>query len=160
MSNADEDQNLAALESEADRKRAQLSETVDDIKDKIVKTTSPSAVKREVQEYVQRSSEQIIDRLVRSANENPLQAAIVAVGVGYPLWRVCSRIARDHPAAFVSAAALTGYSLVRYFSRPASARTRSRGDLYSSSAYRRATIPERTAPASSVRIVPADDNRA
>ena len=92
MTTLAEDPNVAKFEREAERNRAELSQTVGELREKISDTVSPAAVKREVKEYVQHSGEQLIETIRRKAYENPLQAIAVAAGIGYPLWRMFANV--------------------------------------------------------------------
>ena len=53
---------------------------------------SPGAIKEDVQEYARDTGQGILRNLEHRARENPLQAAAVAAGVAYPLWRLLTRI--------------------------------------------------------------------
>jgi len=92
VTNVGDDPQVAKFEREAERNRAELSQTVGNLRDKITETVSPAAVKQEVKDYVQQSGEQLIETLRRKAYENPLQAVAVAAGLGYPLWRVVANM--------------------------------------------------------------------
>lgn len=62
-------ESLTELERRAESTRAELAQTVDALHNRV----SPSALKADLRSYVK---------------ENPLQAAAIAVGVAYPLWRM------------------------------------------------------------------------
>src|SRR5215207_7937622 len=79
---------LAQLERNAEHNRAALVETVDALQSRL----SPKAIKEDVQEYVRDTGQGILRNLEQRARENPLQAAAVAAGVAYPLWRLVARI--------------------------------------------------------------------
>jgi ElaB/YqjD/DUF883 family membrane-anchored ribosome-binding protein len=87
-----ENPRVAKFERDAERNRAELSETVGDLKDKITETVSPAALKREVKDYVQQSGAQLVETIQRKAYDNPLQAIAVAAGLGYPLWRMFANV--------------------------------------------------------------------
>jgi len=82
------DPSLAQLERNAERHRAALGQTVDALQSRL----SPSALKEDVREYVRDTGQGILRNLQIRARENPLQAAAVAAGVAYPLWRLVARI--------------------------------------------------------------------
>ena len=79
---------LAQLERNAEHNRAALVETVDALQSRL----SPKAIKEDVQEYVRDTGQGILRNLENRARENPLQAAAVAAGVAYPLWRLVASI--------------------------------------------------------------------
>lgn len=64
-------QSLGELERRAELNRAELAQTVDALHDRV----SPRAIKADVRNYLR---------------DNPLQAAALAVGAAYPLWRMIS----------------------------------------------------------------------
>ena len=82
------DPSLAQLEREAARNRAALMGTVDALQNRI----SPSAIKQDVQEYVRERKDGMLRNLERRARDNPLQTAVIAAGVAYPLWRIITSI--------------------------------------------------------------------
>jgi membrane protein len=79
---------LAQLEREAERDRRALVNTVEALQDRL----SPTALKRDVQGYVQDKKESILRSLEQRARENPLQAVAIAAGAAYPLWRIVTSI--------------------------------------------------------------------
>lgn len=66
-------ESLTELERRAETTRAELAQTVDALHSRV----SPSALKADVRSYVR---------------DNPLQAAALAVGVAYPIWRLIGSI--------------------------------------------------------------------
>jgi ElaB/YqjD/DUF883 family membrane-anchored ribosome-binding protein len=62
-------ESLSELERRSERTRAELAQTVDALHSRV----SPSAIKADVKSYVR---------------DNPLQAAAIAVGAAYPVWRM------------------------------------------------------------------------
>lgn len=66
-------ESLTELERRAETTRAELAQTVDALHSRV----SPSALKADVRSYVR---------------DNPLQAAAVAVGVAYPVWRLLANM--------------------------------------------------------------------
>jgi ElaB/YqjD/DUF883 family membrane-anchored ribosome-binding protein len=62
-------ESLSELERRSEQTRAELAQTVDALHSRV----SPSAIKADVKSYVR---------------DNPLQAAAIAVGAAYPVWRL------------------------------------------------------------------------
>ena len=92
-----DERSLTDLKRESERRRAELAETVDQLRSKVSDTVtdfreraSPDAMKAEIGGYLRTR----VDALMEKARENPLQAAAISVGVGYPLLK----IARSIPA--------------------------------------------------------------
>ena len=79
---------FAHLEREAERDRQALVNTVEALQERM----SPTAIKRDVQEYVRDKKEGILRNLEQRARENPLQAVAIAAGAAYPLWRIVTSI--------------------------------------------------------------------
>ena len=79
---------LAQLERAAERDRQALVNTVEALQERM----SPTAIKRDVQEYVRGKKEGILSSLEQRARENPLQAVAIAAGAAYPLWRIVTNI--------------------------------------------------------------------
>lgn len=89
------ERSLSNLKEDAERNRAELTETVDQLRSKVADTVtdfrkrvSPDAVKEDVREYFHAKADALIDK----ARENPLQAAAIGIGVGYPLFRIARAI--------------------------------------------------------------------
>ena len=72
----------AALTSTVVHLRNRISDTADDLKERL----SPTNIKEEVKDYVREGSEQFFHSIERKARENPLQAAAIGAGLSYPLW--------------------------------------------------------------------------
>lgn len=66
-------ESLSELERRSERTRAELAQTVDALHNRV----SPSAIKADVKGYIR---------------DNPLQAAAIAVGAAYPVWRMVGAI--------------------------------------------------------------------
>jgi ElaB/YqjD/DUF883 family membrane-anchored ribosome-binding protein len=91
------DRSLNDLKSNAERTRAELAQTVDQLRSRVSDTVtdfrdraSPDAMKAEIGDYFRTRADALMDK----ARENPLQAAAIGIGVGYPLLK----IARSIPA--------------------------------------------------------------
>jgi hypothetical protein len=83
MSDAsDDDRTIRQLEREAERNRAELMNTVEELRERV----SPAQVKEDVKQYASRSGQHFAVNIIEKARENPLQAAAVAALVGYPVW--------------------------------------------------------------------------
>ena len=83
------------LRRESERTRAALSNTVNELRDKMgdtateIKTlVSPAHIKKEVTDYVRESGEKFVDTVERKVRENPLQAVAIGAGLAYPLWGI------------------------------------------------------------------------
>jgi hypothetical protein len=97
------DPSLSQLEKAAARNRADLLDTVDELQTRV----SPSAIKRDVQDFVRETKAGIWRDLEQKARENPLQAVAVAAGVAFPLLRIATAL----PAPLLLIAA--GFALTR-----------------------------------------------
>lgn len=75
---------LTELERQAEARRAELAHTVDELHERV----SLRAIKGDARSYARERMEAIQQR----ALENPLQAAAIAVGLAYPLWRIIGSI--------------------------------------------------------------------
>ena len=87
MARSDE-RSLSDLQEDAQRNRAEFVETVDQLRSKVGDTVndirtriSPDAIKAEASDYFRARGEDLVDK----ARRNPLQAAAIGLGVGYPL---------------------------------------------------------------------------
>lgn len=88
---------MEELERDAERTRADLAHTVDEIRSRISDTASdirervsPAAIKQDVKDYVHQSGQQLYHTIESRARENPLQAVAIAAGLAYPVWRIVS----------------------------------------------------------------------
>src|SRR3954463_14401756 len=86
---------VAELRRDADRTRAHLTGTVEELRSQVADTAthvrdavSPATIKRQVKDYVRESSDDMLQSLQRRARENPLQAVAVGAGLAYPLWNL------------------------------------------------------------------------
>jgi ElaB/YqjD/DUF883 family membrane-anchored ribosome-binding protein len=86
---------LSDLRQDAQLTRAEFSETVDQLRSKVADTVtdfrarvSPDAIKSGASEYFRTRADDLVD----IARRNPLQAAAIGLGVGYPLLRVVRSI--------------------------------------------------------------------
>ena len=86
---------VAELRRNADRTRAHLTGTVEELRSQVADTAthvreavSPATIKRQVKDYVRESSEDMLQSLQRRARDNPLQAVAVGAGLAYPLWNL------------------------------------------------------------------------
>ena len=75
---------LTELERQAESRRAELAQTVDELHNRV----SPGAIKADVRNYA-RDRLRLVEERMR---DNPLQAVAIAVGIAYPLWRLIGRI--------------------------------------------------------------------
>src|SRR3954469_24839826 len=90
---------VAELRRDADRTRAHLTGTVEELRSQVADTAthvrdavSPATIKRQVKDYVRESSEDMLASLQRRVRENPLQAVAVGAAVAYPLWNLLRAI--------------------------------------------------------------------
>jgi len=86
---------LDELERDAERTRADLAHTVDELRSRISDTASdirervsPAAIKQDVKDYVHHTGQQFYQTIETRARENPLQAVAIAAGLAYPIWRI------------------------------------------------------------------------
>ena len=94
------EKSLTDLRIEAEHSRAQLTETVEQLRSRcrasvtdFRQRASPDAMKAEVTGYIRTRADALMER----ARENPLQTAAIGIGVGYPLLK----IARSIPAPYL-----------------------------------------------------------
>jgi hypothetical protein len=121
---------VAELRRDADRTRAHLTGTVEELRSQVADTAShvrdavaPATIKRQVKEYVRESSEDMLQSLQRRARENPLQAVAVGAGLAYPLWNLLRAV--PAPLLLIGAGlALSRSSTVREATDEALARAR------------------------------------
>ena len=86
---------VAELRRDADRTRAHLTGTVEELRSQVADTAthvrdavSPATIKRQVKDYVRESSEDMLHSLQRRARENPLEAVAISAGIAFPLWNL------------------------------------------------------------------------
>jgi ElaB/YqjD/DUF883 family membrane-anchored ribosome-binding protein len=91
----DNTRSLTDLQEDADRSRAELTETFTQMRSKVAgsatdlrKRVSPDAIKADVGDYIRTRADALMDK----ARDNPLQAAVIGVGVAYPLFRIVRSI--------------------------------------------------------------------
>jgi hypothetical protein len=82
------EQTRAGLTATVDELRTSVTETANDIRERI----SPAAIKAEVSGYIRSRGEQLLDRVTVAARKNPLQAVAVGASVAYPLLRMARAI--------------------------------------------------------------------
>jgi ElaB/YqjD/DUF883 family membrane-anchored ribosome-binding protein len=92
-----ENENLSELQQEAEASRADLMHTVDSLQSRV----SPRALKEDVKEYVRDTSNSLLYDVERRIRDNPLQAAAIAAGLAFPLWRLLSSV--PAPIALIGA---------------------------------------------------------
>ena len=87
------------IRREAERTRAGLTDTVDDLRSTISETATeirdrlrPDAIKAEVSGYIRSRGEELLHNITESARRNPMQAVAVGASVAYPLMRVARAI--------------------------------------------------------------------
>jgi len=85
---ANDTTNLSDLQREAEASRADLMHTVDSLQNRV----SPRALKEDIQEYVRDTRDSMLSNVERRIRDNPLQAAAIAAGLAFPLWRFLSSI--------------------------------------------------------------------
>jgi ElaB/YqjD/DUF883 family membrane-anchored ribosome-binding protein len=81
------------LRRESERTRAQLTDTVGHLRDKVGETASeiktmvsPAHIKQEIRTYVREEREHLTETVQRKIRENPLQAAAIGAAIAYPAW--------------------------------------------------------------------------
>ena len=115
MSDAsDEDRTMRQLEREAERNRAELVNTVEELRERV----TPAQVKEDVKQYATQTGQHFAVNIVEKARENPLQAAAVAALVGYPVWHMLRSI--PVPVMLLGAGALLAGRLTGTSSRSSS----------------------------------------
>jgi len=130
MATSTHEPSVAELRRDADRTRAHLTGTVEELRSQVADTAThvreavaPSTIKRQVKEYVRESSEDMMQSLQQRARENPLQAVAVGAAVAYPLWNLLRAI--PAPLLLIGAGlALSRSTAVREASDEAIARAR------------------------------------
>src|SRR3954463_1908457 len=125
---------VAELRRDADRTRAHLTGTVEELRSQVADTAthvreavSPATIKRQVKDYVRESSEDMLQSLQRRARDNPLQAVAIGAGVAYPLWNLFRAV--PAPLLLIGAGlALSRSTAVREATDEALARAREAAD--------------------------------
>jgi ElaB/YqjD/DUF883 family membrane-anchored ribosome-binding protein len=81
------------LRRESERGRAQLANTVENLRDRVSETASeiktlvsPAHIKEEIRTYVREEREKLSDTIQRQVRENPLQAVAIGAAIAYPAW--------------------------------------------------------------------------
>jgi hypothetical protein len=82
------EQTRAGLTTTVDELRTSVTETANDIRERI----RPAAIKAEVSGYIRSRAEQLLDQVTVAARNNPLQAVGVGASLAYPLLRVARAI--------------------------------------------------------------------
>jgi hypothetical protein len=82
------EQTRAGLTTTVDELRTSVTETANDIRERI----RPAAIKAEVSGYIRSRGEQLLDQVTVAARKNPLQAVAVGASLAYPLLRVARAI--------------------------------------------------------------------
>jgi hypothetical protein len=90
-----ETRTLQEIRREAERTRAGLTNTVDDLRSTLAGTATeirdrlrPDAIKAEVSGYVKSRGEEMLHNITEAARRNPMQAVAVGASVAYPLMRL------------------------------------------------------------------------
>jgi ElaB/YqjD/DUF883 family membrane-anchored ribosome-binding protein len=88
-------QSVAELRRESERTRAELSQTVETLREKVTDTAadiqhkmSPEHIKAEVSDYVAEKSRHWLDALKQQALENPMQALAAGTAVAVPAFKI------------------------------------------------------------------------
>ena len=96
---AQRDSTVDELRRQSERSRAalrstvlQLSEKVSDTADDLKERLSPAHIKEEVKDYVREGGEQFFHSIERKVRENPLQAIAIGAGIAYPLWGIIKSV--------------------------------------------------------------------
>jgi hypothetical protein len=90
---------LQQIKREAEKTRADLTDTVEQLKTSVADTASnirrrigPDAIKTEVSDYIKSRGEQLINDVTSAARKNPMQAVAVGASLAYPLFRLARSI--------------------------------------------------------------------
>jgi hypothetical protein len=90
---------LKRLEQDAQKSRADLAETVDELRSRVSGTAddlrhrvSPEGLKENLRGYVGRTQQEFVENIRQKASENPLAAVAVGAGVAYMGWRILRSI--------------------------------------------------------------------
>jgi len=155
----EEDASLRRLEREAEINRAELVNTVDELRSRVTESVSPENIKQDVKQYIGRTSQDFIENLKERARENPLQAVAIGAAVALPAWRLL----RNIPISVLLLGA--GLALT---SRAADGSTRTRGehllhevsDRASRAVSAAASYGESHMPGSLTRLGPSETSEA
>jgi len=91
--NGTQDSSVEELRRRSDQTRAELTATIQGLKDKVGDTASdlkaaisPANIKNEIKTYVRDQGESIVQSAQRKVQDNPLQALAIGAAVAYPAW--------------------------------------------------------------------------
>jgi hypothetical protein len=94
-----QDRSLQQIKREAEQTRANLTDTVAQLRTTLTETASdirerirPEAIKAEVSGYIKTRGEQLLNDVTDAARKNPMQAVAVGAAVTYPLLRLVRSI--------------------------------------------------------------------
>jgi hypothetical protein len=95
----DETRSLHQIKRETEEARADLTNTVDQLRSTVTETATeikdrlrPDAIKAEVSSYIKSRGEQLLSDVTEAARRNPLQAVAVGACMSYPLLRLARAI--------------------------------------------------------------------
>lgn len=88
MASTNGETTLADLERQAEARRAELADTMDELHNRV----TPNALKDDVRTYARDTGQQMLRTVEDRARENPLQAAAIAAAVAYPVWRLMAKM--------------------------------------------------------------------
>jgi hypothetical protein len=90
---------LNRLEQDAQKSRADLAETVDELRSRVSGTAddlrhrvSPEGLKENFRGYIGRTQQEFVENMKQKATENPLAAVAVGAGLAYMGWRIVRTI--------------------------------------------------------------------
>ena len=94
-----ETRSVQEIRREAERTRAGLTNTVDDLRSTITETATeikdrlrPDAIKAEVSGYIRSRGEELLHNVTELARRNPMQAVAVGASIAFPLMRFARTI--------------------------------------------------------------------
>jgi ElaB/YqjD/DUF883 family membrane-anchored ribosome-binding protein len=95
----DDTRSLDEIRRETERSRANLTDTVDDLRSTVSETATeirdrlrPDAIKAEISGYFRSRGEELVQNLTDAARRNPMQAVAVGASVAYPMLRLVRAI--------------------------------------------------------------------
>ncbi len=88
MASTNGETTLADLERQAEARRAELAETMDELHNRV----SPRALKDDVRSYARDTGQHMLRTVEDRVRENPLQAAAIAAAAAYPVWRLLAKM--------------------------------------------------------------------